>query len=244
MPVPGGAKWTSSRRSFTTPREDDLRLTRIANRTGLSISLLPNGAIFAIEHARDQQRIMINQVLGSPIAGGMGRLYLRTGGPEPMMLPVIGPEAPCRIGGADDRFIWRGEQNGLSHQVCLWLHPDSDVWFWRVDVENRRREELPLDAVLHSGSRSWRTGLPDGQRGLREPVHRSLCRSAPHHERCSDEPAKPVAARRAPLDRARLSRRGRRFCHRLPGCDGRRTPRRGSICPSFRRAPPFDSAPV
>ena len=138
----------SSRRAFATPREEDLGLTRIANRTGLSISLLPNGAIFAIEHARDQQRIMINQVLGSPIAGGTGRLYLRTGGPEPMSLPLIGPEAPCRIGGADDRFIWQGEQNGLSHQVCLWLHPDSDLWFWRVDVENRRREELRLDAVL------------------------------------------------------------------------------------------------
>ena len=138
----------SSRRSFTTPREDDLRLTRIANRTGLSISLLPNGAIFAIEHARDQHRIMINQVLGSPIAGGMGRLYLRASGRESMILPVIGPEAPCRIGGADDRFVWRGEQNGLSHQVCLWLHPGSDVWFWRVDVANRRREELLCDAVF------------------------------------------------------------------------------------------------
>jgi 1,2-beta-oligoglucan phosphorylase len=56
-----------SRKALTTPREDNLRLTRIANRTGLSISLLPSGAIFAIEHARDQNRIMINQVLGSSI---------------------------------------------------------------------------------------------------------------------------------------------------------------------------------
>ncbi len=82
---PGRSELESSRRSFTTPREEDLRLTRIANRTGLSISLLPNGAIFAIEHVRGEQRIMINQVLGSPIAGGMGRLYLRAGGPEPMI---------------------------------------------------------------------------------------------------------------------------------------------------------------
>ena len=80
---PGRSDLKSSRNAFTTPREEDLGLTRIANRTGLSISLLPNGAIFAIEHTRGQQRIMINQVLGSPIAGGMGRLYLRTGGGSP-----------------------------------------------------------------------------------------------------------------------------------------------------------------
>ena len=138
----------SSRKTLTTPREEDLGLTRIANRTGLSISLLPSGAIFAIEHAQGQQRIMINQVLGSPIACGMGRLYLRTGGREPMILPVIGPEAPCRIGAADDRFVWQGEQRGLRHKVCLWLHPESDVWFWRLDVVNKGSGELSCDAAF------------------------------------------------------------------------------------------------
>jgi len=34
-------------RSFVTPREGDLGLRRIANETGLSISVLPNGAVFA-----------------------------------------------------------------------------------------------------------------------------------------------------------------------------------------------------
>src|SRR5271157_5881997 len=144
----GGTMLKSSEAILTTPREGDLGLARIANRTRLSISLLPNGAIFAIERTQGARKIMINQVLGSPIAGGMGRLYLRTGGPEPMTLPVIGPEAPCRVAAADHRFVWRGEQRGLSHQVCLWLHPDSDVWFWRLDVVNRRDRELPCDAVF------------------------------------------------------------------------------------------------
>ena len=57
---------------------------------------------------------MINQSLGSPIAGGMGRLYLRTGGPEPMILPVVGPEARCRVGAADDRFVWEGETSACA----------------------------------------------------------------------------------------------------------------------------------
>jgi len=138
----------SSRKAFTTPREEDLGLTRIANRTGLSIRLLPNGAIFAIEHTQGTRKIMINQVLGSPIAGGMGRLWLRTGGPEPMILSLAGPDAPCRIGAAHDRFVWQGEQQGLRHKVCLWLHPESDVWFWRLDVVNNRTDELSCDAVF------------------------------------------------------------------------------------------------
>src|SRR5208337_3218610 len=117
----GGTMLKSSEAILTTPREGDLGLARIANRTGLSISLLPNGAIFAIEHTQGTRKIMINQVLGSPIAGGMGRLCLRIGGPEPMVLSLAGPDAPCRIGAADDRFIWQGEQRGLRHRVCLWL---------------------------------------------------------------------------------------------------------------------------
>ena len=67
---------------LTTPRRDELGLLRIANGAGLSVSVLPSGAIFAIEHTRANRRIMINQTLASPIANGMGRLYLRTGGPR------------------------------------------------------------------------------------------------------------------------------------------------------------------
>ena len=71
--------------SLTTPRQDDLGLIRIINRVGLSISLLPNGAVFTIEHTHGSRQIMINQVLASPIAGGMGRLLLRSGGTAPMI---------------------------------------------------------------------------------------------------------------------------------------------------------------
>ena len=65
---------------LTTPRRDELGLLRIANGSGLSVSVLPSGAIFAIEHSAANRRIMINQTLASPIANGMGRLYLRLGG--------------------------------------------------------------------------------------------------------------------------------------------------------------------
>jgi 1,2-beta-oligoglucan phosphorylase len=133
---------------MTTPRQDDLGLSRIVNETGFSISLLPNGAIFAMEHARGHERIMINQLLASPIAGGMSRLYLRTGNREPMILPLVGPESRCCVGAADDRFVWAGEASGVRHQVSLWLHPSMNLWLWRVEVTNRRAGTLLYDAVL------------------------------------------------------------------------------------------------
>jgi cellobiose phosphorylase len=133
---------------LVTPRLDNLDATRIVNGLGLSISRLPSGAIFAIEHAEAGRTIMINQTLASPIANGMGRLYLRAGGPEPVVLPVIGPEAGLSVGAADDRFVWEGEQSGLEHRATLWLHSRMNVWLWRVEVANHRDSEVPCDAVL------------------------------------------------------------------------------------------------
>ena len=138
----------SSIEILTTPRRDELDLTRIANDAGLSISVLPSGAIFAIEHTQANRRIMINQTLALPIADGMGRLYLRVGGPQPTILPVVGPERGLRVGASDDRFVWEGERSSIGHRVTLWLHPRLNTWFWRVEVVNGRDEELSCDAVL------------------------------------------------------------------------------------------------
>lgn len=131
--------------SLRTPRQDDLGLLRIANELGFSISVLPNSAIFAMRHGRN----MINRSLASPIAGGMARLYLRLGGLEPMLLPVIGPDARCRIGAASDRFAWEGKTSAIRHRVTLWLHPSMNLWLWRVELINgRRRGTLPCDVVF------------------------------------------------------------------------------------------------
>jgi len=138
----------SSTEILTTPRRDDLGLVQITNSAGISVSLLPSGAIFAIEHADPKRRIMINQVLSSPIASGLGRLFLRAGGPEPAILSVIGPEAGLRAGASNDRFVWEGEGSGVSHRVTLWLHPRSRAWLWRLEVVNRRDSDLSCDAVL------------------------------------------------------------------------------------------------
>ena len=137
-----------STKILTTPRRDDLDLLQIANSAGVAVSLLPTGAIFAIEHVEPKRRVMINQALASPIASGMGRFFLRLGAGARAILPVIGPEARLRVGGSNDRFVWEGEESGVSHRVTLWLNPRSSAWFWRLDVANRRESELSCDAVF------------------------------------------------------------------------------------------------
>src|SRR5580692_11675292 len=138
----------SSTEILTTPHRDDLGLLRIANGSGLSVSVLPTGAIFAIEHTEANRRIVVNQTLALPIGNGMARLYLRVGGPKPTILPVMGPETPLRVGSLDDRYVWEGEQSGVGHRVTLWLHPRLNAWFWRVEIVNRRDAEFPCDALL------------------------------------------------------------------------------------------------
>ena len=157
---------------LTTPHIDDLGLERIVNRSGLSIGLLPNGAVFSLEHAEAGRRIVINQVFGSPIAGGMGRLLLRLGGAEPAILACAGAEASARIGVADDRFVWEGEQRGVAFRVTLSLDADVNVWLWRLTVENRRETELPCDALFIQDLGLADRELPDEQRGLCVPVSR------------------------------------------------------------------------
>ncbi len=133
---------------LTTPRRDDLDLLRIANGSGLSVSILPTGAIFAIEHTEAKRRIVINQTLALPIGDGMARVYLRTGGREPAILSVMGPAASLRVGSSNDRYVWEGQGHGVGHRVTLWLHQRLNVWFWRVEIVNRREEKLACDAVL------------------------------------------------------------------------------------------------
>ena len=159
---------------LTTPRLADLGLARIVNGAGISISLLPNGAIFAIEHADAGRTIMVNQALASPIAGGMGRLYLRAGGSEPAILPVIGPEAKLALGASDDRFVWQGEQAGVRHQVTLRLDPRARLWLWRVEAINRRDSELTCDAVFVQD-----LGL--GDRGFLMNNEAYACQYLDHH---------------------------------------------------------------
>jgi hypothetical protein len=124
----------SGKRNWATPCDNNLGLSRIENRAGLSTSVLPNGCIFAIEHRREDRTTMINQLLGSPVDGGIPRLYLRIGGAPPASesagpAPTSGwrRRQPYCLGRRDER---------LRHRVTLSLHPRDTAWVWCLEVTN------------------------------------------------------------------------------------------------------------
>ena len=160
----------SSIEILTTPRRDDLDLLRIANGSGLSVSVLPTGAIFAIEHTEANRRIVVNQTLALPIGNGMARLYLRVGGPRPTILPVMGPETPLRVG-CFGRPLCLG---GRTERRRPSRHPMAASAIERVVLAGRDcqppRRGAPMRRCLDPGSGARRSGLPDEQRGLRQSV--------------------------------------------------------------------------
>jgi 1,2-beta-oligoglucan phosphorylase len=145
----GSKSVSSNRRSWKMPGERDLGLLRIENQAGLSVSLLPNGCIFAIEHRSENTKVMINQILGSPLDGGIGRIVLRASGDAaPLCIEIVGAGANVRLGADKDCFVWEGETEGLRHRVTLSLHPHEAAWLWSVDVTNTGKFAKTADAIL------------------------------------------------------------------------------------------------
>ncbi|KAA0686365.1 cellobiose phosphorylase [Neorhizobium sp. P12A] len=139
---------SESSRSFQTPRREELGLFTLNNEAGLSVSALPNGTLFSIDYGDPKGSVMINQVLGSPIYGGIGRLYLRIGGAEPRVAQIVGPKAAVQFSKDAGGFSWTGETSGVRHTVRLELLPKEATWFWRVSLENQGKTAVPADLIL------------------------------------------------------------------------------------------------
>ncbi|WP_448950023.1 GH36-type glycosyl hydrolase domain-containing protein [Labrys neptuniae] len=134
-------------RQFKVPRERDLELKTIRNSGGISVSFVENGTIFAIEHDDGKDRITLNQILGSPIHGGISRLYLRAGGADPFVQELVGPGAKGRFAAAGTSALWQGEAGGIAYRVRLALHPSQALWFWQAELSTTGAAR-PCDLVL------------------------------------------------------------------------------------------------
>ncbi|MBW9052801.1 GH36-type glycosyl hydrolase domain-containing protein [Rhizobium mesosinicum] len=135
-------------RKLQLPRRDDLGLLTIANGSGLSISALPNGTLFSIDYADSLGTVQINQIQGSPLSGGVGRLYLRIGGRKPAVAEIVGPRAQGRFGHSEAGFSWSGELADIHYNVSLVLAPSETTWFWHVTLAHSGTEKPPADLVL------------------------------------------------------------------------------------------------
>lgn len=117
----------------------------LRNRTGLAIELLENGSVFAIRHGD----ILVNQVLGSPVEGGIGNVYLRRRTRDGISaVPLLGPAAPSRFRASSRGAAWEGSVDGLDYACALRLAPGQPAWFWEIRLANATGRRVSVDTVL------------------------------------------------------------------------------------------------
>jgi len=125
-------------------KRDQLKLHLLKSASGLTIELLPNGAIHAITCGD----IVVNQWLAHPLERGMNRLVLRViDGSAIKHFPLIGPSSPSRFGVNDRGARWQGEWEGLAYDLSLRVHPTKPVFFWTLSVRNNGKAARRVDAL-------------------------------------------------------------------------------------------------
>ena len=103
-------------------RRDELAAASLDNGNGLVARFLDNGALFGL-HAGD---VMVNLVLGSPMGGALGNLFLRSfDGGAIAWTPLIGPRAPGRFAVGPDSARWAGTL--ARHRVRLLVRAGSTM---------------------------------------------------------------------------------------------------------------------
>ena len=142
------ASETVPARLWLLPREAELGLVHAASPSGVTASLLPNGSLYALEHATEDARTLVNQVLGAPLDGGIGRIWLRTSAGDGAPFEIIGPRADVTLRAWDSGFAWEGETRGLRHRVAFILDALRSAWSWRVEITNAGAEAVSCDALF------------------------------------------------------------------------------------------------
>lgn len=118
----------------------------LRNGAGTRIELLDNGAVFAIRHGPT----LVNQVLGSPLTGSLGNLYLRrlTRAGAASFAPLLGPAASGSFEADPSGACWTGAFGDVAYACTLRLDDASATWFWTLELSNRGARAATLDAVL------------------------------------------------------------------------------------------------
>jgi CRISPR-associated protein Csx3 len=101
--------------------------------------------LFAIRHGD----ILVNQVLGSPLEGGIGNVYLRRRTRAGVSaIPLIGPGAASRFTASAEGAAWEGAFDGLEYRCTLRLAPRRRAWAWTIEVRNTTGTRVGVDALL------------------------------------------------------------------------------------------------
>lgn len=120
-------------------------LLTLCSDAGVRIDLLENGSIFAIRHGD----ILVNQVLGSPLEGGPGGLFLRRRTDVGVAwTPLIGPASPSAFRWSPEGAAWNGAWDGIEYACTLRLLATEPTWSWSIELVNDTVESVELDLVV------------------------------------------------------------------------------------------------
>src|SRR5437868_6622828 len=125
--------------------EAQQRAVSICAGSGVQLSVLANGCVQLIEC----DGILLNQVIASPAAGSLGRVFLRIlSDKEISFREIVGPGAASEVAFGRDYVAWRGAWNDLAYRCALRLDPTEKSWCWTITVRNERNQAIRCDAVL------------------------------------------------------------------------------------------------
>jgi cellobiose phosphorylase len=117
----------------------------LGQKESLTIKALPHGCIYSIEHGD----IVVNQVLASPLTGGIHRIYLRFfDGETHDSIEIVGPDATSEFVALSDRFVWEGSHRSARYRCHCWLPAFPGTWVFQIQVENRSEKPVACDAIL------------------------------------------------------------------------------------------------
>jgi cellobiose phosphorylase len=116
----------------------------LASASGLRIDLFTHGVIMGIYH----DQIMINQVLGHPLEGGLQNIYVRLKHEGAYTFtPLLGPGSPSTFRYHTATALWHGRFAGLIYQCQLVVHPQAPLWFWHITLSNTTATEADVDVI-------------------------------------------------------------------------------------------------
>jgi len=128
----------------------------ISNSKGLSIGLLENGSIKAIEVEPIRVSLKPTTVYSKFGANIFIRVFPSYHSCEGRNLetslhkdyiPIFGPESKSSFEVSQNSLVAKGEWNGLKYQCTLCLSNKSNTWQWKIDILNNTNNEAELDLV-------------------------------------------------------------------------------------------------
>jgi cellobiose phosphorylase len=115
----------------------------ISNPTGLSVGLLENGSIKAIE----VEPVRIGLKPATIYSKFGANIFIRKRGGTIEYIPILGPESRSIFEIRKDAIIAKGEWKSIKYECTLCLSPKSNTWQWTIDTQNSSDSTEELDVI-------------------------------------------------------------------------------------------------